>query len=159
MAKDKDILDSLFDGETVSTPITYQLWKPWEVGTDPKGFKGIYEGYKVLEGEKDGKITRYPGFCFKDCELGGGKPAPSPTYLVCSGMVNDLARVEPGTRVAIIYRGEKSNKHKGKSHDLEVHVLGVSRDEAMSSRAHAPMNMIENNSERKALAESSDIPF
>ncbi len=140
-AADKNPLAALgIEGNSES--LTYESWKPWEDGTQPKFFRGIYEGYRVLKGDQG----PYPAYCFIDCMVGPDKPAPKSSYLVASGMISDLARVTPGQEVALIWTGDKKNKHKGMSHGIDVHIVGKgARKKAVMSRAMLPMNIATEN--------------
>jgi len=141
-----EVLKKLGIDPTKKATIAFAMWQPWvsdeEHGNDPQGFVGIYGGYKIAQSKMQGNggSSVFDLFAFDRCE-----PAPSDGstgYAVSSSfMLEELKRVEPGTKIAIVFNGSEKNNHGGMTHIVEWFFADpADRTRRVKSQALPPSN-------------------
>lgn len=160
-----EILSSLGVNPAEKATIAFAMWKPWdsvsdaEHQDDPQGFVGTYGGYKVAESAKVGKSSVFDVFTFSNCN-----PAPSggeTGWAVTSGyQLEELKKVEPGTLIAVVYRGSEKNPHGGNTHNIEWYFTNPKdRTSRASATALPPSNAAALQAEGRKTLPANGIPF
>lgn len=117
-----EILKKLGLDPTKKATISFAMWQPWmqddEHAEDPQGFTGEFVGFKIAQKQLGDKMNVFDLFGFDKCE-----PAPksgATGFVVASSyMLEELKRVQPGTRIAVVYSGSERNVHGGQTHMVE----------------------------------------
>jgi hypothetical protein len=149
LKKANDILKGLGVDPDSKATISYAMWQPWQTGdkdheNDPQGFVGNFTGYKVaskkVASEKEGGGRPFDLFAFDACEP---KPVDGSAGFVVSSsfMLEELKRVLPGTRIAIVWTGSERNAHGGSTHNLEWYFANPKdKAERVADRVLPPSN-------------------
>lgn len=137
--------------------ISYAEWKPWDKN-GPEDFTGFYVGYKDVEKMIGNKRSEFNVFLFESVA-----PAPSSGeigYAVTSGFqLEMLKRIEPGTRIAILFLGDERNDHNGKTHKIAWYFVDPDdRKVRVSKRALPPMDSPRTNA-LPSHSETTEVPF
>ena len=126
-----------------ATTLSYTIWAPWDMETpahadDPIAFKGVYEGYKLIQKEIQGNMSVFGGFMFKDAMPPSKSGAP---WIVLNKiLLGDLSRVLPGTEVCIVYKGSARNVHGGQTRDVQAVITKADRKNRVADKILPPMN-------------------